>query len=212
MKIWFLYGAPERGGNYVTAFRRGGGRVCAAETRERARLCDALLLMGGGDIHPRRYGQSLAFARDIDEARDAAEFSLVGEFLERGRPIVGICRGLQLINVYFGGTLHQHMEGHGQVCGRDTIHLTYTNDPLLRALYGETLFVNSAHHQAVDRLGMGLRAVQWASDGTVEALRHESLPIFAVQWHPERLHAAAGSSGAEGAAVIAALCRWAEKV
>ena len=118
MKIWFLYGAPERCGNYMTAFRRAGGRVCAAESMERARLCDALLLPGGGDIHPRRYGQELREAKDIDEERDGAELALVEEFLARGRPVVGICRGLQLLNVYFGGTLHQHVDGHGQRNGQ----------------------------------------------------------------------------------------------
>ena len=213
MKIWFLYGAPERYGNYMTAFRRAGGRVCAAESMERARLCDALLLPGGGDIHPRRYGQELREAKDIDEERDGAELALVEEFLARGRPVVGICRGLQLLNVYFGGTLHQHVDGHGQRNGQDRLHSTYTESPRLRALYGAEFFVNSAHHQAVDRLGVGLRAVQWAQDGAIEALEHEKLPIIAFQWHPERLQAAPGDAkGVEGAKLIEAICRWTEKM
>lgn len=213
VKIWFLYGSPERYGNYVAAFRRGGARVCAAETIERGKLCDALLLPGGGDIHPKYYGREILGAREIDEARDAAEFALVEDFLARGRPIIGICRGLQLVNVFFGGTLRQHIAGHEQKNGRDTVHLTHTEDLLLKELYGAKFFVNSAHHQAVDRLGTGLRAVQWAQDGTIEALRHEKLPLFALQWHPERLHAAGGAGKrAEGDELIAAICRWAEKV
>ena len=148
---------------------------------------DALLLTGGGDIHPRFYAQEADGAANIDEARDLHEFALVRRFSEQQKPIFGICRGMQVINVAFGGTLHRHIDGHGQLDGRDRIHATHTDSPLLRALYSDRFCVISAHHQSVDRLGTGLRAVQWADDGTVEALQHGTLPVFAVQWHPERL-------------------------
>ena len=158
--------------------------LSAADTPETA---DALLLTGGGDIHPRFYAQPIAHATDIDEARDLRELALTRAFAARGAPIFGICRGLQVINVALGGTLHQHISEHGQVNGTDLLHETYTDDALLRSLYGTRFTVNSAHHQSVDHLGTGLHAIQWADDGTVEALRHKTLPIFAVQWHPERL-------------------------
>lgn len=93
-----------------------------------------------------------------------------------------------MINVLLGGTLHQDIPGHRQSGNDELRHGSRTVDPLLLSLYGERFVVNSTHHQAIDRLGEGLRAVQWADDGTVEAVRHETLPIFAVQWHPERHH------------------------
>ena len=183
---WFLYGDAEQYGSYLRALARVGAEVCASLDRIEAARCDALLLPGGGDVHPQRYGQICRGSRDIDETRDEAELSLAAAFTERGRPVFGVCRGMQLLNVFFGGTLHQDIAGHAQRNGADRTHAAFTEDALLRALYGRSSVVNSAHHQSIDRLGAGLRAVQWADDGTVEAIRHETLPVFAVQWHPER--------------------------
>ena len=171
--------------NYLAVLSLLG--LSAADTPEKS---DALLLPGGGDIHPRFSGKKTAGATDIDEARDLRELALTHAFAARSVPIFGICRGLQVINVAFGGTLCQHIDGHGQVGGTDRLHKTQTNDTLLRSLYGARFTANSAHHQSVDRLGADLHAIQWADDGTVEALRHATLPIFAVQWHPERLSGA----------------------
>ena len=168
--------------NYLAALALLG--LSAADTPETS---DALLLTGGGDIHPRFYTQPIVHAADIDEARDLRELALTRSFIARGAPIFGICRGLQVINVALGGTLRQHIDGHGQVGGIDRLHETHTDDALLCSLYGAHLTVNSAHHQSVDRLGTGLHAAQCADDDTIEALRHAMLPIFAVQWHPERL-------------------------
>jgi len=151
--------------------------------------CDGLLLPGGGDVHPRRYGQPICGAADIDEDRDELELHAFDAFMRAGRPILGICRGSQLINVALGGTLQQHIPRHSRIGETDRLHPSRTIDETLRALYGERFIINSAHHQAMDRLGDGLRAVQWAEDGTVEAIRHETLPILGVQWHPERLRA-----------------------
>ena len=172
----------ERLPNYLAALSLLG--LTATDDPESA---DALLLPGGGDVHPRFYGQHVDGAANIDEARDVRELALTRAFAATKKPIFGICRGSQIINVAFGGTLHQHIDGHSQLDGADRLHETHTDDALLRSLYGTRLTVNSAHHQSVDRLGIGLHAVQWADDGTVEALRHAALPIFAVQWHPERL-------------------------
>ena len=186
--------------NYLAALALLG--LSAADTPETA---DALLLTGGGDIHPRFYAQPLKRSADIDEARDLREFSLTRAFAARHAPIFGICRGLQAINVALGGTLHQHTDGHGQIDGLDRLHETRTDDALLRSLYGTRFTVNSAHHQSVDHLGTDLHAVQWTDDGTVEALRHATLPIFAVQWHPERLCGAfARRDAVDGALVLRA--------
>ena len=149
--------------------------------------CAGLLLPGGGDIDPALYGQENAGSVGIDGERDAREKTLFEYFLAQRRPILGVCRGTQLINVLLGGTLHQDIPGHRDEKDDNFLHGSHTEDPLLLSLYGERFPINSTHHQAIDRLGEGLRAVQWADDGTVEAVRHETLPLFGVQWHPERL-------------------------
>ena len=98
--------------NYENALALVGAPL--AETPEGA---DVLLLPGGGDMHPRFYGQAIDGSEDIDEARDEHELALIDDFLRVGRPVLGICRGLQVLNVYFGGTLRQHIEGHSQIDG-----------------------------------------------------------------------------------------------
>ena len=176
-----------------------------AETPEEA---DILLLPGGGDVHPRFYGQALNGSSDLDDARDARELMLIGDFLRSGKQIIGVCRGLQVLNVCFGGTLRQHIEGHSQIDGVDRLHAVNTAPGLLRELYGARCTVNSAHHQAVWRLGTGLQVLACADDGTVEAIGHRTLPVFAVQWHPERLCGAfARPETVDGAGLLAALLR-----
>ena len=142
---------------------------------------------GGADIDPKIYGQENIASVDIDHQRDKIELDAFRHYLKLGKPILGICRGTQLINAALGGTLHQDINGHRQVDGVDTLHSSHTTDHILLKLYGQRFIINSSHHQAVDRLGDGLEAVQWSDDGTIEAIRHMSLPIFGVQWHPERL-------------------------
>ena len=182
--------------------------LLGAQCVETPQDADLLLLPGGGDVHPHFYGRALGGAVDIDEARDERELALVDEFLRAGKPIVGIYRGLQLINISFGGTLHQHILGHAQVCGRDRLHVVHAAPGLLRTLYGARFTVNSAHHQAVETLGEGLQVLACAPDGTVEAIAHKALPVFAVQWHPERLCGAfARSEAVDGAKLLSALFR-----
>ncbi len=169
---------------YSDALRSLGAEVCFTEIAR----CDALLLPGGPDVDPARYGQPNRASLGIDPARDALEFSALETALALHLPVLGICRGCQLLNAAFGGTLHQDICGHSALDeNTDRLHPSHTTDPMLIALYGEDFIVNSSHHQAVDRLGEGLRAVQWGPDGVIEAIRHERLPVFAVQWHPERL-------------------------
>lgn len=187
-KKLFLPGEAERFANYVDAFTRAGAALVCSPDPAQAEGCDALLLPGGADVDPARYGCEMNGSRGIDPARDAREFAVLAQFVGAGKPVLGICRGLQVINAAFGGTLHQDISGHTKLDpDTDRVHLSHAEDALLVSLYGETFAANSAHHQCIDRLGEGLRAVQWAPDGVIEAVRHESLPIFAVQWHPERM-------------------------
>jgi len=159
---------------------------------------DGLLLTGGGDVEPSLYGAlPVSEVYGLDPARDASELALVRAAARAGVPVLGICRGAQVLNVAFGGSLVQHVPAVTGVdhCLRDRAYELVHDvkiDPasLLASVAGGTaLGVNSLHHQAVDRLGAGLRAVAWSPDGVVEGL--ESDDVFArllgVQWHPELL-------------------------
>lgn len=153
--------------------------------------CDALLLPGGGDITPAFFGEKNHGSRCIDTELDILQLPALELCLRNRKPVLGICKGMQLINVGLGGTVIQDMptaELHKYKDG-DQYHVTVI-DPCswLHTLYGGSLTVNSAHHQSVGRLGDGLTAVQYCpQDGCPEAFVHKSLPILGVQWHPERL-------------------------
>ena len=180
----YIPGSSARFANYRRAVEAAGGRACFGGAPS---VCSALLLPGGGDIEPRRYGQRNTASVHLDPMRDARELALIQQFVLRKKPILGICRGLQCINVAFGGTLLQDIPGHSAANGIDRLHAVRCAPSPLRELYGEQYIVNSAHHQAIDRPGSGLIPVQWSPDGVIEAVCHRSLPILAVQWHPERL-------------------------
>lgn len=177
---------------YVAAVEKAGGIPDYQYCPVYSDIYDGLLLTGGADIHPSRYGQPVNGSVAMDEARDEAEWKLIDAFLQAGKPVFGICRGCQVLNVYFGGSLHQDIEtkARHRLDPKQPylIHSVAVSDPVLEAQYGKVFVVNSCHHQAVDRLGQGLRITAVCpDDGVVEAFTHESLPVFAVQWHPEKL-------------------------
>lgn len=179
---------------YPKAVYRAGGLpvpACGEGAEELAELCDALLLSGGVDLNPKYYGEEiLNDTVRIRPERDAAEWALFHAFFRRGKPILGICRGCQIINVALGGTLYQDLvEQEGWVHHNDRIrHLVYTEEgSVLRRLFGESFRTNSTHHQAVRAAAPGLRVTARSVEGIVEAFEHESLPILATQFHPERL-------------------------
>lgn len=180
-----IWGSPGSYQTYQQALLHAGGIPCISQST--APLCTALLLPGGGDLEPWRYGQNNTASRNLDPTRDAAELDLLDRYLTAGRPVLGICRGMQVLNVFFGGTLLQDLPAHSQIQGRDRFHLVRTLPSRLARLYPSLSIVNSAHHQAVDRPGHGLRIVQYAPDGIPEALEHQRLSVWGVQWHPERL-------------------------
>ncbi len=159
-----------------------------------ARL-DALVLSGGPDVDPARYGaEAHPLTQRPQTSRDEHEAALLEEAARRQLPILAICRGLQLVNVARGGTLHQHLpdvvgdEDHGPepgVFGKTPVQVR--EDSMLARVLGTTSTVVACHHhQGIDRLGDGLDAVAWGEDGTIEALEDRRAPGFlAVQWHPE---------------------------
>jgi gamma-glutamyl-gamma-aminobutyrate hydrolase PuuD len=160
---------------------------------------DALLLTGGGDVSPLTYGQEPHRAVKLqDPTRDANERAAIERALARGIPILGICRGIQILNVALGGTLIQDIPS--QVSGSGlhyaspadaTVIHSIDIEPgsLLSRVFGTTSTgVNSYHHQAADTIGTGLRVVARAKDGVVEGLESsDGKPILAVQFHPEEL-------------------------
>lgn len=153
--------------------------------------CDGLILPGGGDITPAFFGERNLGSRSIDTELDILQFQAIDVCLRLHLPVLGICKGMQVINVAFGGTILQDMPDSSihRYQNGDQYHPTkIKKDSCLYTLYGETAMVNSAHHQCIHRLGNGLHAIQWCTyDNCVEALVHDSLPILGLQWHPERL-------------------------
>jgi putative glutamine amidotransferase len=158
---------------------------------------DGLVLPGGPDPHPSRWGEPVHPSTNIDERRDALEYAVLAECLERRIPVLGICRGLQVVNVALGGSLVQDLPP-GPVDHRGSSDRTVLAHRLrllegsrLSAISGGTeLPANTAHHQAIGRLGDRLLACGWAEDGCIEAVEWagDDHWLVAVQYHPEDLH------------------------
>lgn len=153
---------------------------------------DGLILAGGGDIDPARYGVANTHSQEIAPERDATELALLGWAVERRKPVIGICRGMQVINVHFGGSLVQDIPAllPGARVHQDSTHpVALIHARLADALGARTLEVNSFHHQAVTAATRApdLEALALSEpDGVIEALWHRALPILGVQWHPEQ--------------------------
>jgi len=157
---------------------------------------DGLVLSGGRDVDPARYGAPPdPAAGPFHEARDSAELDLCRHALASGLPVLGICRGLQVINVALGGTLHQHLpdlvgdDSHSpDEAGYGTHKVSVASQTQLAGILGRSeAAVPTHHHQAIDRLGAGLVPTAWTDDGVIEAVEFDQPASFmiAVQWHPE---------------------------
>ncbi len=193
---------------YVNAVFDAGGLplivpVLPANVDQLMGLLDGLILSGGGDIHPDRFDRPRHPQTDgILEERDDLELRVFEAARERSLPVLGVCRGLQLINVALGGTLiqdipderpqssqhRQHLDG---LARDDVSHpVDLVAGSRLADIYGATrIMTNSYHHQSVDDLAEGLVITGWAEDGTVESLEMPGDPfLVAVQWHPETLY------------------------
>jgi putative glutamine amidotransferase len=197
--------------SYTDAIHKAGGlpvlipsEINESEWKVLINRLDGILFTGGGDIaikyfkgeqHPAVYG--------IDTARDAAELGLTHEAIEKGKPFLGICRGLQVVNVALGGTLYTHIPDQlpnaliHDYPGEDSIQARTTllheveieiGSSLGKIMNEQTLQVNSLHHQGIKEVAPGLKAVAFAPDGLVEAIELPDHPFgIAVQWHPEWL-------------------------
>ncbi|MFC4057506.1 gamma-glutamyl-gamma-aminobutyrate hydrolase family protein [Planomonospora corallina] len=184
---------------YVDHVVRAGGQPVilppAGDAAALAGRLDGLIVAGGGDVDPARYGAPPHPATShVRPFRDDFELALVRAALDGGLPLLGVCRGLQILNTALGGTLHQHLpetvghRGHAPApgtFGHLAVHLA-PGSRTAEILGARTADVAHYHHQAADRLGAGLTATAHAGDGTVEAVELDGHPFaLAVQWHPE---------------------------
>ncbi len=192
---------------YVHALERAGALPYPLPYLEREEnlarvvaLCDGFIFSGGGDVNPHRYGEEIKpTCGSITEPRDELELRLFAMAYAAGKPILGICRGAQLVNVALDGTLHQDIptEIETTIAHRQTEpkfatshEVSVTADTPLHALTDglSRIRVNSFHHQSIKALGRGLRPMAYADDGVIEAAYLEGTPYLRVyQWHPERL-------------------------
>ena len=189
---------PDR---YVQAISRAGATAALLPPSgddapvDRLGAFDGLLLIGGGDLNPSRYGAADHPKQySVDDDRDASEIALLREAVRIGMPVLAICRGAQVVNAAFGGTLVQHVPdraglgvhgpaSHDELAMHD---VAVEPDSRIAAITGcTTLSVSSRHHQAIDRVADGLRTVGRAPDGLVEAVEGEDGWLVAIQWHPE---------------------------
>lgn len=191
MKI-AVAGYADSTSNYTDALTRiGSVPVVTLSLSERETAdYDGLLLPGGGDINPIFFHEPNTASRNIDTALDVMQFTLLQQFIAAGKPVLGICKGMQLINVHFGGSIVQHCRfaAFHAYDGADRTHpVTAAPHSFLADLYGASFSVNSAHHQCIGRLGAHLSAVSHSYDNIIEAIVHDSLPVYGLQWHPERM-------------------------
>lgn len=204
--------------NYLAALKAAGAQGAARYLPAPDLHYDGLLLAGGGDMEPARFGQPDCGSRDIDPARDGAELALLDAFFAAGKPVLALCRGFQVVNVWLGGDLVQDLSPalapfHGGGEG-DRVHPVHAVEgSLLHRLYGPVFSVNSAHHQALGRLGRGLSVTARSEGGVAEAVEHETLPLIAVQFHPERMTGAkARPDTVDGGAVFRAFLNMVRNV
>jgi putative glutamine amidotransferase len=191
--------SPRKGSEYYNTYIRaveaaGAEAVELPPGTTRLPEVEGLLLPGGWDVDPALYGeQPDAKVGPIDQELDETELEMFGQAREREIPVLGICRGQQVINVAMGGSLVQHLEDHDvRALGRSHLAHAIKVEPeseLGRAVGGGAIRVNSLHHQAVRSLAPGLRPSATGEDGTVEGLESDDGLIVAVQCHPEELTA-----------------------
>jgi len=192
--------------SYVDAISRAGNvPMIIADSKDPQKMAialgkvDILLMIGGEDVAPAYYGEKpIPELGEVNAQRDTFEMALLKEAVKQHKPILGICRGLQIINVFFGGTLYQDLPS--QYADHSVNHSSGSR--IFKAVHGikiakdsrlyqviqiDSIGVNSAHHQAVKDLAPGFRVAARCTDGVVEAIESDKYPVAAVQFHPERI-------------------------
>lgn len=196
--------------DYLVGVERAGtqaalvGHVTTVEeaTAVLARF-DGLIISGGADVDPSMYGAENAGSVETDRSADVSDIAYLRAAERLGMPVLAICRGMQIMNVAYGGTMHQHIWGRAQHpakldTGNETADaeeflarrhdVELTPGSRIEGLFGTTtLRANSLHHQAVDEIAADLVITATTADGTVEGLEHPTAPVLGVQWHPERM-------------------------
>ncbi len=183
-------------GAYASAIEKSGAcpvmlpyTVNKDVLREFIKRCDGFLFTGGKDINPLLYDDANRFNSQICVMRDEAELLALSEIMKTDKPVLGICRGCQLINVALGGSLVQNVDGHRQSFPYSNLTHEVTlveRTPLADIFGANAINVNSVHHQAVKNLGSGLKATAVSPDGVIEAIFNpERRFMHGVQWHPE---------------------------
>ena len=180
--------------DYKKAFEELGHEPLISLQMEDLDLADVLILPGSGqDMNPKLWGEKDQCSNDINDELDAVQWALMDKAIEKGKPILGICRGMQFINVYFGGSLIQDLpcsDSHKMAIPEhyhDVLHLPGT---FMEKLYGESSEVNTRHHQGLGRIGEGLQVVSIWNDGedsVAEAIACQPHTILGLQWHPEKM-------------------------
>lgn len=139
---------------------------------------DGFVVIGGADINPKLYNEENYSSFNIDDEIDSFDLKIIDYAVKNNKPLFGICRGLQIINAYFNGTLKQHIFNHDKNRHKIILVEDFLDFPL-------SLEVNSYHHQSVKKIGKELKVLYYSTDGEVECFVHKNLPIIAVQFHPE---------------------------
>ena len=182
---------------YINAIWRAGGWCIPlgyTEDEEQlvayTELCDGFLFSGGVDVHPKHYGEDITGENvEVDEVRDAFETKIFPHVLATNKPVLGICRGIQIMNVCLGGTLYQHITDHRQSDPGYIRHQKLILDKeghFYQLVGADEIYVNSFHHQNIKQLAPGLVIEAVSEDGYIEAVRDPKHPFFfGVQFHPE---------------------------
>lgn len=154
--------------------------------KEITEICDGLIITGGGDIAPKYYCENPVTEIDPkEEVNDILDFELIKAFNNAEKPILGICKGIQSINVYFGGSLYQHIDNHKlPKTKRHNVHIEKESF-LYNCYHKENIEVNSLHHQCIKSVAPNFKVTAISDDGFIEGIEHKN--IIGVQWHPELL-------------------------